>query len=75
MSTITFEPTIWKPKNALENKYIEDYLQMHGASWDCLDTLDKADARQLVAEAYRYAALKLAEVEARAKFVQKIEMS
>ncbi len=56
------------PQSALERKYIQEYLQSQGASLDGLGKLPKDEQQRLMREASKYASLKLAEVESRAKF-------
>lgn len=56
------------PQSALERKYIEDYLKSQGASLENLGKLPKEEQQHLMREASKYASLKLAEVESRAKF-------
>ena len=60
------------PQSALERKYIEEYLNSHGASLIDLIKLPKEEQRHLMREASKYASLKLAEVESRAKFREDI---
>jgi hypothetical protein len=56
------------PQSALERKYIEEYLQSQGSSLESLGNLPKDEQQHLMREASKYASLKLAEVESRAKF-------
>jgi len=56
----------------LERQLISDYLEEKGFSRADLRNLPKDQARALMVEACRYASLKLAEVESRAQFRQKI---
>jgi hypothetical protein len=51
----------------LESRYIEDYLRMKGCCKADLCLLPNETARKLMIEACRYASMKLAEHEARAK--------
>lgn len=60
------------PQSALERKLINEYLQKKGYQIDDLFTLPKEEAKQLLKEASKYASLKMAEVEARAKFRKNI---
>lgn len=60
------------PHSELEWQLITDYLKEKGYSRQDLKKLSKEDAHQLMIEACRYASLKLAEIEARAQFRQKI---
>jgi DNA-binding transcriptional MerR regulator len=56
------------PQSALERKYIQEYLQGKGVSLEQFRELPKEERKQLMRAASRYASLKLAEVESRAKF-------
>ena len=60
------------PQSALEKKYIQDYLESQGANFESLSRLPKDDMQRLMREACKYASLKLAEVESRAKFSHEI---
>jgi hypothetical protein len=59
-------------QSTLESRYIEDYLRMKGCCKDDLPLLPKETARRLMIEASRYASMKLAEHEARARLRQDI---
>ena len=61
------------PQLALEKKYIEIYLAGKGYSLEDLKALPKDETKRLMTEACTYASLKLAEVESKAKFRQKIK--
>jgi hypothetical protein len=61
------------PEAALERKLITEYLHSRGYSLSDLKNLPKQEASNLMKEACRYAALKLAEIESRSKFCRKIE--
>ena len=56
------------PQSKLERKYIQEYLRSKGASLESLAQLPKEEQQHLMREACKYASLKLAEVESRAKF-------
>jgi hypothetical protein len=60
------------PQNALERKYVAEYLQSKGYRLEDLARLPQAEAQQLMREACQYAGLKLAEVEAKGHFRKKI---
>ena len=60
------------PQSTLERKYIEEYLSMKGYQWRNLVTLPEDEAKNLMIGACRYTSAKLAEVESRASFRQKI---
>jgi hypothetical protein len=63
------------PQTALEKRYIKEYLQGKGYDLKDLAQLPEENAKQLMREACAYASLKLAEVESRARFKQKIRGS
>jgi hypothetical protein len=56
----------------LEKRFICDYLQSKGYQWSDLNGLSKEEAKKLMTRACLYASLKLAEVESRAHFSEKI---
>jgi hypothetical protein len=60
-------------ESTLERKLIAEYLLDKGYCWSDLKNLPKKKANNLMKEACRYAALKLAEIEARSKFRRKIQ--
>ena len=63
------------PESALERNLIRDYLREKGYSIEDLQKLPPEEAKSLMIEACQYAALKLAEVESRAKFRREIHTS
>ena len=60
------------PHSELEWQLITDYLKERGYSRQDLHRLSDDDAHRLRVQACRYASLKLAEIESRAKFLDKI---
>lgn len=60
--------------NNLEAMFIDEYLLTKGYRIADLDALPQEDAQLLKREACRYAALKLAEIEARSRFRQMIDL-
>jgi hypothetical protein len=60
------------PHADLERTLIRDYLRARGEDVEALRARDDAEAHKLLAEASTYAASKLAELEARAHYVQEI---
>jgi hypothetical protein len=60
------------PQSALERKYIEEYLQSKGYRLKDLQELPKEEVKRLMTEACTYSSFKLAELESRAKFREKI---
>ncbi len=56
----------------LEKTLIEAYLKGKGYSLEDLKKLPEAEAKQLMKEASTYASSKLAELEAKAHFVQEL---
>jgi len=61
------------PQSALERELIREYLRSKGYQREDLHKLPKKEAKKLMKEACIYASLKLAEVEAKAGFRQKIQ--
>ena len=73
MSTIAI--TNWVPsgpQSSLEKKYIDQFLLNQGYRLANLHQLPEEEAKRLMIKACTYASLKLAEVESREKFRQKI---
>lgn len=60
------------PQSALERKFIEEYLQSKGYRLTDLRELSKEEAKRLMTEACKFTSYKLAELESRAKFREKI---
>jgi hypothetical protein len=60
------------PHAAIEQSFIEDYLAQHSHTRGSLRGLPPTQARALMAQASTYASTKLAEVAARAQFVNEI---
>ncbi|MFC1922933.1 hypothetical protein ACFLY4_06550 [Chloroflexota bacterium] len=60
------------PQSALERRFIKEYLQDKGFQLEDLKRLPLNESKQLMTEACRYASLKLAEVESKAKFRKEI---
>ena len=60
------------PQKTLEQKYVREYLLEKGYRLEDLAGLPQEKAQQLMREACQYAALKLAEVEAKGHFRKKI---
>ena len=61
------------PESALERELIGKYLSNKGYKMADLKTLSKEEVHGLMQEACRYAALRLAEIEARSGFCRKVE--
>lgn len=61
------------PQSTLERKLITEYLLSKGYRRIDLGRLTEQEAKILMREACHYAALKLAEIEARSKFRQNIK--
>jgi hypothetical protein len=57
------------PQAELARHYIEAFLRDKGYSWQSVQGLPEAEARQLFIEASTYTALKLAEIEDKAHLV------
>jgi len=60
------------PQSALERRFIREYLLDKGYRLEELKKLPEEEAKQLMSEACKYVSLKLAEIESRAKFREKI---
>ena len=60
------------PQSALERELIKEYLRDKGYRREDLRKLPKEEAKTIMKAACMYASLKLAEVEAKAGFRQKI---
>jgi hypothetical protein len=56
----------------LEKMYIEEYLQSKGFTLRDLEDLPPEKEKQLMVEACKYSSYKMAEIESRAKFREKI---
>ena len=61
-----------EPLAELERQLITAYLAGAGQELSALLARDDAEARELLAEASRYASVKLSEVEARSHFVRSL---
>jgi len=60
------------PQSALERRFIKEYQHNKGYQLEDLKRLPVEQSKQLMTEACRYASLKLAEVESKAKFRKEI---
>ena len=60
------------PEGQLEKALIEEFLRARGLDSSALRALPEDEAKRVLTEASVYAAAKLAEVEARARFVHNI---
>lgn len=57
------------PQAPLETMFIDEYLQRKGfSSLKELCELPEAEAKKIIVEAFKFASLKLAEIESKAKF-------
>jgi len=77
MSTPPIPPVVERcasegPQSALEKRLLEEYLREKGYSLEDLHKLPKDEAQRLMREACTRVSLKLAEVEARARFREEI---
>jgi hypothetical protein len=59
-------------KSALEKMYIEEYLQGRGLTLNDLQAKDPVEVKQLMVQACNFSSHKLAELESKAKFREKI---
>ena len=66
------KPLSEDPSAQLEKAIIEEYLRNRGLTLETLESLPKKTRKKLMAEATRYASLKLTELEARARFVDEV---
>jgi len=60
------------PQSALERRFIREYLLDKGYRLEELKKLPEEEAKQLMSDACKYASLKLADIESKAKFRKKI---
>lgn len=60
------------PEAKLATAYIEEYLHNHGYTLETICNLPKEQAKQLMIEASTYAAVKLAEVDTKARAIKEI---
>lgn len=60
------------PEAKLATAYIEEYLHSHGQTMESICTLPKEQAKRLMIEASTYAAMKLAEVDTKARAIQEL---
>lgn len=65
-------PRIDDPHADLERTLIDEYLRARGQDPDALRAREDRDAYRLLADASTHAASKLAELEARAHYIQEI---
>jgi hypothetical protein len=72
MSTTPTHQAVKAPQSPLERQLIIDYLWTKGYRLENLQTLPADLAKELMTAACTYASLKLAEIEARSKFLLKI---
>jgi len=59
-------------RSALERKYIEDHLARQGYTLESIKTLPIMEAKRLMTKACIYASLKMAEIESKVQFQEKI---
>ncbi len=57
------------PQAKLSKMYIDEYLRRKGFSWEQVCKMSEEQAKKIMVEASTYAAMKLAEVETRARIV------
>ncbi len=56
-------------QDKLSKMYLEEYLHSKGLTWEQVHKMPEKEAKKIMVEASTYAALKLAEVEQRARVV------
>jgi hypothetical protein len=69
----TAAPRRQDPHAALERAMIEEFLRARGCTLRSIDALRPADREPLLRAAVAFATLRLAEIEARAHFVDEID--
>ena len=67
------EPASRDPQSILEKALIDEFLAERGCTLQSVSTLPPAKRDSLLRGATAFAALKLAEIEARARFVDEID--
>ena len=67
------QPAVNAPQSLLERQFIIDFLAEKGYRLEDLKTMRPDLVKELMTGACTYASLKLAEIEARSKFVHKIQ--
>ncbi len=60
------------PNSALEQSLIREFLTAHGQTRQSMDTMPETDAAELLRAAIEFASLRLAEIQARAHYVDEI---
>lgn len=66
------ERPIEDPQAGLERALIEEYLREHGLNLTTIDLKAPGERRALLVQAAQYAAMKLAEIDARAAYVDEL---
>jgi hypothetical protein len=66
------ERALEDPQAQLERAFIEEYLQQRGCSLATVSAKAPAERQDLLARAAQYADMRLAEIDARAAYVQQI---
>jgi hypothetical protein len=66
------ERALEDPQAQLERAFIEEYLQQRGCSLATLSSKPPAERQELMIHATQYADMRLAEIDARAAYVQQI---
>ena len=66
------ESSLEDPQARLERALIEEYLQERGCSLATMNSKPAGEQRALLGEASRYAAGRLAEIDARAAYIHEI---
>jgi hypothetical protein len=62
------------PQARLERALISEYLSMHGCDLGTLDLKPVGERRELLKQASLYAAVRLAEIDARAAYVHELHV-
>jgi hypothetical protein len=66
------ETPLEDPQAQLERALIEEFLQRHGCSLATVDLKPAGERRNLLKQASQYAAIRLAEIDARAAYVHEL---
>ncbi len=60
------------PLEKLEKMYLAEFLQSRGHTWQSVNALPEEERKKILTEASTYVAMKLAEVEGRARVIEEL---
>ena len=60
------------PQKKLEDMYLEEFLNSRGHTWASVNALPDAERKKILTEASTYVAVKMAEVEGKARVVEEL---